>query len=371
LVAAPLNGNPLGRTFNAPSLPTLWYDHVSRLHEQEHIAMSWWKRQRPSAPPASDVVSPARVELIPGQLAVRMYQPDLATQHGAIACWTYITEGLQRLHQPEVSLTLLRQSNTPPPQEPLHFFSMLHQLALQGRIVQAGGWTQFGTRKFFDRHLAYIPAQSIATIPMAPDTIMAISVTDDELIAVQAFGILRVMARLGQQARYYPCPPWLDPSRPGLAFAQTRQESLLARLPCFHSPQMRILRVHDHLVLRLAPTIRSQLADQLDQSAENVPIAFLTDLDAEADGCLVWEPGQTEPNAITPPDSQGVHIGGCFVACVPAQETTGGQLVEDGFVVFFTTGEWHAVRRALHDGQPVQVAATDGRLPLRVEWDRR
>jgi len=83
---------PLGRTFNAPSLPTLWYDHVARLYEQEHIAMPWWKRQRPSVPPVSDAVSPARVELIPGQLAVRIYQPDLATQYGTIACWTYVTK---------------------------------------------------------------------------------------------------------------------------------------------------------------------------------------------------------------------------------------------------------------------------------------
>jgi hypothetical protein len=344
---------------------------MARLHEQERIAMSWWKRQRPSVPPASDTTSSTRVELIPGQLAVRIYQPDLATQHGTIACWTYVTEGLQRLHQPEVSLTLLRQSTTPPPQEPLHFFSMLHQLAQQGRIVQAGGWTQFGTRKFFDRHLAYIPAQSIATIPMTPDTILAISVTDDELSAVQAFGILRVMARLGQQARYYPCPPWLDPNRLGIVFAQTHQNSLLARLPCIHSPQVRILRRQDQLVLRLAPASRTHLAEQLNQFAENIPIAFLTDLDAEADGCLVWEPGQTEPSAITPPESQGAQIGGCFVACVPEQETTGGQLVEDGFVVFLTAGEWHAVRQALHDGQTMQVAAADGRLPLRVEWDRR
>jgi len=216
-----------------------------------------------------------------------------------------------------------------------------------------------------------MPAHAIATVSMAPDTIMAISVTDDELLAVQAFGILRVMARLGQQARYYPCPPWLDPSRPGIVFAQTRQDSLLARLPCVYSPQVRILRRHDQLMLRVAPASRSHLAEQLNQFAENIPIALLTDLDAEADGCLVWEPGQTEPNAITPPESQGAQIGGCFVACVPEQETTGGRLVEDGFVVFFTAGEWHAVRQALHDGQPIQVAGTDGQLPLRVEWDRR
>src|SRR3954464_16073561 len=113
--------------------------------------MSWWKRHPPPAPPTPTAVSTSRVELIPGQLAVRIYPHDLATQHGSIACWTYVTDGLQRLHQPDVSMTLLRSPNTAAPQEPLHFFSMLHQLAQQGRIVQVGGWTQFGARKFFDR----------------------------------------------------------------------------------------------------------------------------------------------------------------------------------------------------------------------------
>jgi hypothetical protein len=332
--------------------------------------MSWWKRGRSPAPPASTSVSPTRVELIPGKLAAQIYQHELTTQQGPILCWTYVSDGLQRLGQPDVSITLLRQTNTPAPQEPLHLLAMLHQLAQQGQIVQAGGWTEFGSRKFFDRHLVYIPAQPLDTVTLPPATIIAISVTDDELKTVQETGILRVMARLGQQARYYPCPPWLDPKRPGIRFDQTRHESLLSRIARLCFPQVRVLRTHDQLIMRLSPSVRQQLSQQLGQIDEHMPVAFLTNLDAEADGCLVWEPGQTEPAAITPPDSRGERICGCFIACVPDQESNGGQLFEDGFVAFLTAIEWQSVRQALRDGQAMQVTATTGRLPLRIEWDR-
>ncbi len=333
--------------------------------------MSWWKSRQPPEPPASDTVSLDWVELIPDRLAVRIYRPNLDTfEHGAMACWTYVTEGLQRLNQPEVCLTLRRLPNTSAPQEPLQLFLMLHQFAEQGRIVKAGGWTQFGARKFFDRHLMYIPVQPIADVPLSPETILAISVTEAELQAVQAFGILRVMARLGQQARFYPCPPWLDPSRPEIDFTQTLKESLLSSFHRIRTPQVRILhQMRNRLTLRLSPAIRDQLAEELDSLAENDPVAFLTDLDKEADGCVVWEPGQTEPNAIPLPDSRGEQIGGCFVAFVTDQETTGGRFIEDGFLIFLTNTQWHSVRCALLGGQSMRIDATDGLPPLNIEWD--
>jgi hypothetical protein len=95
----------------------------------------------------------------------------------------------------------------------------------------------------------------------------------------------------------------------------------------------------------------------------------LTALDASADGCLVWEPGQKEPLAITPPDSKGQRLCGCFVLFAPEQETSGGQMVEDGFVITFPAGQWSSVRQALLDARPIQVGATEGRLPVHIEWD--
>jgi hypothetical protein len=333
--------------------------------------MSWWKNRQPAEAPDAETASPEWVELIPDRLGVRIYRHTLDTvQHGTMACWTYVTEGLPRLNQPEVSLTLRRLPHTSTPQEPLQFFMMLHQFAEQGRIVNAGDWTQFGSRKFFDRHLMYIPAQPIADVPLSPETILAISVTEEELKAVQSFGILRVMAQLGQQARFYPCPPWLDPNRPGIDFTRTLEESLLRTFHRIRCPQVRILhRMGNRLTLRLSPAIRDPLAEELDRIAENEPVAFLTDLDPEADGCVVWEPDQAEPTAISPPDSQGKQIGGCFAAFVADQETTGGRFIEDGFLVFLTNAEWHSVRCAILGGQSLQIDATDGLLPLYIEWD--
>jgi hypothetical protein len=53
-----------------------------------------------------------------------------------------------------------------------------------------------------------------------------------------------------------------------------------------------------------------------------IPLAFLTTLDAHADACLVWPPGQQAPEEISPPGSLGARLSGCFVLFVPQQEAT-------------------------------------------------
>jgi hypothetical protein len=97
-------------------------------------------------------------------------------------------------------------------------------------------------------------------------------------------------------------------------------------------------------------------------------MALLTDLEQSADGCLVWEPGQVGPAAITPPGSQGLRLGGCFVLFVPGQMVDEGRILEDGFAVTLTTPSWEAVRRALIDGQAISVPSTGEGLSLSVEW---
>jgi hypothetical protein len=57
--------------------------------------MSWRKSHQPPEPPDAEIASPDWVELIPVQLGIRIYRHLLETvQHGAMACWTYVTEVL-------------------------------------------------------------------------------------------------------------------------------------------------------------------------------------------------------------------------------------------------------------------------------------
>ena len=325
----------------------------------------WGKKKSASEPASGPAIT--KIELVSGQLAVNIFQHELSTVGGKIACHTYVTEGFPNLRHPEVSITLLQEAIPYPSQEPIQFFVTLANFAQQGRIIRAGAFTQFGARKFFGRHLAYIDAPTLDGLPLPAGTLAAISVTEDELKVTQSQGILRVMSRLGEQARYYPCPPWIDPRRQGIEFGTTLQHSLLEKMGRIQAQQMCVMQTNHELTLRTSPELRPQLAEVFKQLGDDQPIAMLTGLDAEADGCIVWRPGQTESTAITPPNSQGKRLAGCFIIFVSEQSESGGKMIEDGFGIFLKREEWRAVRNALTEGTPLQIAGDGELLPLRIE----
>jgi hypothetical protein len=336
---------------------------------------SWWNKRHksPSTKTLDSNNFPAQIEVIPNRLAVTVYLHDFK---GRYPSWTYVTSGLQKMNQPEVSITLLRKDNIQFPDEPLKLILELYSLAEQGRIVHAGGTTQFGPRKFYNNHLAYIPAHPIEGVSLPPDAIMAISVTEEELGAIHAFGILRFMARLGRKMSYFPCPPWLDTERTGLSFGEIHKNpvrdlqkyGILSVVRCIRCTQVRILKVDEWIVLRLSRRSQSCIAEALAQFSEKECFALLTELDADADGCLVWESGQKEPTAIMMDGRQDVaQLCGCFVVWMPEQETSDSEIIEDGFLVKLTAKIWSDIRNALMNGQPFSV--TSDKLSFQIEWD--
>jgi hypothetical protein len=331
----------------------------------------FWKKRKPVAESPSPLVAPPQtIDLIPGKVALQVSQQNLPVLGGTVPCRTFRSVGLQRLKQPEISLTFLLTQDELDPVPTLHYFSLLHQLASQERIVYAGQWTEFGEKKFYDRHLVYIPAQRNGVFPADSESLMAISVTDRELAEVKRFGILRLMARLGQQARYYPFPFWLDPKRPETGGAPDAAESILAQIRCLPSPHVRVLKKGGTLELRILPRTRAYLAEALRQIDETEPVAFLTTLDDKADGCLVWEPGQSDPVAISPPTSKGEYLCGCFIAFVPVEEPAASfHLIEDGFVLKLSPADWRSVRQAILTGKSAQVAGGKGNILLQLNWD--
>lgn len=333
--------------------------------------MSWWNGligRNPESP--AQVAFPVDVELIARSLGARVYLHDLDTRDGIIRCWTYVSDGLLAHRQKEIIFTLRCQSGQAPhayPKDPLDLFRWIHQAAQSGELVDVGGFTQFGSRGFFGRHLVYIQPQPLRGVALPGDAVAAILVTDDEVLAVQEFGITRVMSRLGFATRYYPCPPWSDPSRRGLSFARTRTESILARLAPIHAPGVSVLRCEQRIEIRVAWPLPGRLATHLAELALGTPIALLTRLDSTANGCLVWKPGQTGPEAIAPPDSDGSRLCGCFVLLVGEQSKNEMRVTEDGYGLLLTTSSWTAIRDALLRRQEADVRLEDS-MHLSVEW---
>jgi len=255
------------------------------------------------------------------------------------------------------------------PEDPFQFFVAVHGFAARGQLVDAGDISQFGGAGLLGYEgLAYIRPQPFKAFEVSSPALAAILLTEEELVAVKEFGITRVMARLGQAYHYYPCPPWSDRTRSGLPLIERMQESLLARTHRIRAPGVRVRLEGNQILLRLLPQASPNLQSQLGQLPSNVSLSLLTELDPVADGCLVWEPGQSGPVAITPPNSDGSRLAGCFMAFVPEQAEDGGQLFEDGFVMMLTDASWMTIRQALETRRAVSVPAAKTGLSFSMEW---
>jgi hypothetical protein len=309
-----------------------------------------------------------RVMFAEGDFEVVIHRHDLPVRNEVLPCWTFVTEGLRRNGQIELRMTVLRGDDEYPPEDPLKLAVSRDAAARAGHLAHAGDLIRFaGDEGPFGRHVAFIHPPSLTGLDLPQDMLAVISVTVEELDAIQQFGMLRVMARLGRQATYFPCPPWIDRSRPGLSFERAARESMLSRVQRLYCPGLRILAIGDRLELRASENVRTFLRTHLARIPEEVPVALLGDLDRTADGLFVWDAGQRSAEAIAPAGSRGERVCGCFMLFATGDVAGGTR--EDGMFFVLRMEEWRAMRRALCDGGALEAPADGGRPALSLRWD--
>jgi hypothetical protein len=315
---------------------------------------------------------PVQLVLVPGELRARVYAHDAGSTEHPVPCWTYVSDGLRAHGQDELVFTLRRDAGEEAvefPHDPFRLFVQVLQLAQSGQIVQAGDTTQFGSNGFLGHHgLAYVAPHTYEGVELSSPSLAAILLSGEEVDAANAFGVTRVMARLGQTEQHYPCPPWSDRTRPPIRFDKTMQDSVLAQTTRLRCPGASACIESRRIVLRLGPSSGAELVNRLTGLTSDAPIALLTALDRSADGCLVWEPGQTEPSAITPPDSRGERLSGCFLLFVPGQDEDAGRVLEDGLMLLLTEGSWTKLKAALEVGTALTIPATNSEMGFTLEW---
>lgn len=319
--------------------------------------------------PTPSAEFPVRLVIDP-ELTITVYSHPFSTQAGEIQCWTYATEGLVRYQQAEVIFTLKREPKESPaqfPHDPIQVLQLIAQLAQEGRCVGVFDFTEFASKKFFGNHLLYIAAEALPSVPVPNGAIAAVLITDGEMQMLKAFGPLRLAARLGKERRHYPCPPWSERNRAGLDTESVFQKSHLKQMPCVFAGDISVTQIGQNILLRAKPSAQQWLAQTLEQLPLPAALAFLTGLDEQADGCLVWEPGQNAPCAITPPTGRGARLGACFVTFIPEQADEKGAIVEDGVGLLLSNEHWQQLRNGFIQSTDVEFALNPDQT-LRLEW---
>ena len=339
--------------------------------------MSWLKKIRRSGKGEQERVQfPIHFELIPGELSAQVYLHEVASRDGPVTCWSYVSDGLWAHRQKELIFTLglgRGQGASEFPDDPLKFFAGIYPYAKGGQVVDAGDFTELGSPIMLGhKSIVYANPEVFDDFSVLAPSLAAVLLKDEELEAVKAFGFTRVLARLAQAYGHYPYPTWFDPTRGSLLFEETMQKSVLSQVNRIRvrGARVSVSREKNQIELRITRKAGQFLQEQLSQFSPDTVIALLTELDHRANACLVWEPGQTQPAAVTPPNSDGSRLAGCFIGFVPRQSEDGGQLVEDGFMMMLTDSSWTRIRESWAIGEAVSVQGQGERMGFSINWLR-
>ena len=298
----------------------------------------------------------------PGNITI--YSHAVETAAGTIDCWSYVTQGLQPLGHREIVITVKRERDEPPgafPGEAIEIIRLLIPVIRNGSVVTEGGFSQLSGAGLFGGHLMYIEAQPLPGIEVPTSALAAIVITDDELETLKAYGPLRVMARLGRQAAYYPCPPWSDRNRVRCARPPGSQ-TILERVARRRVSGATVLWDRRDVRISVSSNAQAILQKTLASWSFDVPLGLLTDRSPHADACLVWEPGLTGLNAIVDRSGKAEQIAGCFILIVARQARNGIAVIEDGLGLMLTDEAAAALRDALMNGREMNVECGEGRL---------
>lgn len=238
------------------------------------------KRKYQIAPTHPDALADQRSlehELIPGQLSVRIMKLWPKSGRKEFPCWAFVSRGLRRHGHPEVALLLEQlEGEQVYPREPLRLFEVIDRIIAGGQHFGVGDVTELPRSPLPGFHLAYIPPPTVSTNPLPPSTLCAILVTSEELGAIRDFGFTRVMARLGEAARIFPCPFWSDRSRSGLSFGDTRQHSILSKAARIRARGGRVHLDGNQVFFRLPRGTGAALSRSLREAPTGQLVGFLT-----------------------------------------------------------------------------------------------
>jgi hypothetical protein len=319
-----------------------------------------------------------------GALKVRVFAAEMPHEGRRMAFWVYVTEGLKVHRQRELVMAVARRAKEAVkafPEDPITFFAGVLDDSVKGRPALEGGMTRLPEGKFLGRDdlgaVLYMRPDPLRSALLQPDTLLALPLTDTEVLAAESFGQLRVLALLGAHHRVFPWAAFFDRDRPSLAAEPERWDTVLRKtemarirgiraaveLPASISPAVG----HGTLVVSLPSSGRQVIEVALKTDAKD-GVAFPTELDPESDALAVYRPGQKSPVATRASENPVQRLSGAFVAFQPGAEEDHASLFEDGFLVRLTEESRRRLLEAVALGTDLTLLGAPSSLAIRIKW---
>src|SRR5579859_1272930 len=135
-------------------------------------------------------------------------------------CWTYLSNGLNKVGQKEILFTVRRRPDETEeqyPSDPITWFELVYSL---GYVIQEYNHTEFRSSTLFDRDsfkmVLYAPPLDIPGLVadvLPGERLHAIILTDEEAEVAEKHGKMRVVAQLGLTSQEFPLPVYIDRDR--------------------------------------------------------------------------------------------------------------------------------------------------------------
>ena len=305
-----------------------------------------------------------RFEVIPQELYVELFPHEvlLPENNATITTTAFVSQGLKKYGQKEL-LAVIKdgtEANDAVLQSVGMLVKTIHHFASQGRLVDVGDFTQFGQSDMFGwKGIVYADTDEVSQIPMEEPGLVMLFLSLEEVQAVQNYGALRILSMLGKKYRYYPNPYWNELDRSHLPIQKIMERSLLSRIGGRLALNTSHVTLHnDQITLQVPNSLKFTLPPQ--GLPTDQPLAILLGLNPAANGCLTFafDDHEMGPEAITPPNSNGSHIGGCVMVIGAGQPSYDARINEDGFALLFTNNQWDDLWQAFENKQDFEIPAS-------------
>jgi hypothetical protein len=272
-------------------------------------------------------VWPKVVKLGTAPITVSIHAYALSHPPKQLPCWTYVSQGLSEVSQPEVVFTLLRRPNENVeafPESPFEWIKVVYGLANSGMHLETGQMLDL----VFDRGAAFLKLNQamivqdprkwqamsrfgsfVHGIPLnsgcfqfpngqlPPNTHHVIALTHEETVVAKQFGVTRVVGHLGLSVRWFPYPPWIDRDRGDTVNVADQGGSIRIGMPVARFYGLNAMLSEDDIVLTIP--VGDEKRKALKEYVLGLPMSAAVGFDSfmieEADSGLTWKKGQKDP----------------------------------------------------------------------------